>query len=772
MEDPLDHLDEFDRLYSLTKINGVSEDGFKLRLFPFSLGDKAHQWEKTLPPGSITSWDQCKQSFLAKFFSNSRTARLRNEISGFTQKNGETLCEAWERFKSYQSQCPHHGFTKESLLSTLYRGVLPKIRMLLDTASNGNFLNKDVNDGWELVENLSQSDGNYNEDYDRTIRISTDLDEKYKKEMKAVNDKLDKLLMSQQRNIHFVSEDDPYQILDGKGEQSEEISYVQNQGGYNKGYNPYKQNPNLSYRSTNVANPQDQQGYQPSAGPLPGFQPQHAPPPQAPDHDMKNMLQQLLQGQTSGSIESAKKFAEMNNKMDCTYNALNLKIEALTSRILHLESKNASTSSGQLPGKAMHNPKEFATAHAITLRELPITKTSMDITADSEDLYGEDFSPNEDSTQQIKVDHDPPAMVKHDIPKSRKPRYIPPPYTPPLPFPERFKEKIMEKYKGLLDTLEGTELTKALVDAHAKIPSYNKILKEVLLGRIQEKKEITKDAEEKAEEDERVKSLNHECCAIVHKEVIPKKLEDPGSFTLPCTIGPLSFSRSLCDLGASVSLMPLSVARRLGFTQYKTCNISLILADRTVRVPYGLLEDLPVKIGEVEVPTDFIVLEMDDEPQDPLILGRPFLATAGAIIDVGKGMIDLNPGKDFKMKFDIKDILSTPTVDGHTFSTEDESTKQILKQGVKESMDPSSDGCLELRMIKVLKDLVKRLIAMVKKMGGQIKKLKRKINGPCPRRQSVSVKMSSRSCDIDLGKRGGMKSLRIEGASTPLYEPP
>ncbi|KAG7559303.1 Retrotransposon gag domain [Arabidopsis thaliana x Arabidopsis arenosa] len=212
MEDPLDHLDEFDRLCSLTKINGVSEDGFKLRLFPFSLGDKAHIWEKNLPHGSITSWDDCKKAFLAKFFSNARTARLRNEISGFAQKNGESFCEAWERFKSYTNQCPHHGFSKASLLSTLYRGALPRIRMLLDTASNGNFQNKDVAEGWELVENLAQSD----------------------------------------------VDDEQYQVQDGEGNQLEEISYINNQGGY-KGYNNFKtNNPNLSYRSTNVANPQDQ----------------------------------------------------------------------------------------------------------------------------------------------------------------------------------------------------------------------------------------------------------------------------------------------------------------------------------------------------------------------------------------------------------------------------------------------------------------------------------------------------------------------------------
>jgi len=72
---------------------------------------------------------------------------LRNEISGFNQKNNETFCEAWERFKKNTTQCPHHGFKKASLLSTLYRGALPKIRMLLDTVSNGNFLAKEVAEG-------------------------------------------------------------------------------------------------------------------------------------------------------------------------------------------------------------------------------------------------------------------------------------------------------------------------------------------------------------------------------------------------------------------------------------------------------------------------------------------------------------------------------------------------------------------------------------------------------------------------------------------------
>uniref|UniRef100_A0A1J3G1Y9 Retrotransposon gag domain-containing protein n=1 Tax=Noccaea caerulescens TaxID=107243 RepID=A0A1J3G1Y9_NOCCA len=209
-EDPIDHLDEFDRLCNLSRVNGVSEDAIKLRLFPLSLGEKAHQWEKNLPHKSITTWNDCKKAFLAKFFSTGRTAKIRSDISSFHQKNGETFSEAWERFKCYTSHCPHHGFSNESLLSTMYRGVLPKYRQMLDTASNGDFLNQDVEDGWQLVENIARSDGNNNEEYDHTNRSSVESDDKLKKEVKGLNEKLDKLLQAQStmKHVHFISEDE------------------------------------------------------------------------------------------------------------------------------------------------------------------------------------------------------------------------------------------------------------------------------------------------------------------------------------------------------------------------------------------------------------------------------------------------------------------------------------------------------------------------------------------------------------------------------------
>ncbi|CAA7021689.1 unnamed protein product [Microthlaspi erraticum] len=95
-----------------------------------------------------------------------------------------------------------------------------------------------------------------------------------------------------------------------------------------------------------------------------------------------------------------------------------------------------------------------------------------------------------------------------------------------------------------------------------------------------------------------------------------------------------------------------------------------------------MLEDQPLRIGNVEIPTNFIVLEMDEEPTDPLILGRPFLATARAMLDVCEGTIELNLGQDLKMKFDIKDTMRKPTIQGQLFYNEemDQLADELLEE--------------------------------------------------------------------------------------------
>ena len=87
--------------------------------------------------------------------------------------------------------------------------------------------------------------------------------------------------------------------------------------------------------------------------------------------------------------------------------------------------------------------------------------------------------------------------------------------------------------------------------------------------------------------------------------------------------------------------------------EYNFCNLALLLADGSVAHPHGLIENLHIKIGNVKIPTNFVVLDTDEEEKDPLILGRPFWTSAGAVIDVRNEKIDLNLENGIKMRFDI-----------------------------------------------------------------------------------------------------------------------
>ena len=117
------------------------------------------------------------------------------------------------------------------------------------------------------------------------------------------------------------------------------------------------------------------------------------------------------------------------------------------------------------------------------------------------------------------------------------------------------------------------------------------------------------------------------------------KLQGPDSFSIPCCIGDVQIKRALCDLGASVSLMPLSLCKKLQLPNLKSTTTLVQLADCSIRQPVGILEDLPVQVGKFVIPCDFFIMDMDENSQAPLILGRPFLATTGALIAVQAGTL-------------------------------------------------------------------------------------------------------------------------------------
>ncbi|XP_021717806.1 uncharacterized protein LOC110685562 [Chenopodium quinoa] len=155
----------------------------------------------------------------------------------------------------------------------------------------------------------------------------------------------------------------------------------------------------------------------------------------------------------------------------------------------------------------------------------------------------------------------------------------------------------------------------------------------------------------RSQEKERV-SVGECCSALIHNK-LPPKMKDPGKFSTPCIINGKLFQNALCDLGASVSIMPYSIFKKLKLGKLLPTTMTLQLADRSLNFPKGRIEDVPLKIGEFTVPVSFIVLEIAEDDNIPIILGRPFLATSGALIDVKGSTITLCVGNDkasFKLK--------------------------------------------------------------------------------------------------------------------------
>ena len=192
-------------------------------------------------------------------------------------------------------------------------------------------------------------------------------------------------------------------------------------------------------------------------------------------------------------------------------------------------------------------------------------------------------------------------------------------------------------------------------DALKHMPSYVKFMKKILSN----KRRLS---------NFETMNLTKECSAILQRK-LPQKLKDPGSFTIPCTIGNSIFKKALCDLGASINLMSLSIFRRLGLGEACPTTVTLQLTDRSLKHPRGGIEDVLVKVDKFILLTDFIVLDMEEDKEIPIILGRPFLATGKALIDVHKGELKLIV-QDDEVTFNVFKAMRHPTESDACFLVE------------------------------------------------------------------------------------------------------
>ncbi|XP_026399757.1 uncharacterized protein LOC113295641 [Papaver somniferum] len=221
------------------------------------------------------------------------------------------------------------------------------------------------------------------------------------------------------------------------------------------------------------------------------------------------------------------------------------------------------------------------------------------------------------------------------------------------PFPHRLMfTKPPTGYKDILDVLQQVKVNIPLLSVIKQIPAYAKSIKD--LCTIKRKHNVQK------------KAFLTGQVSVILKHNTPPKYKDPGCPTIYFIIGKFVIKQALLDLGSSVNLLPFSVYEQLGLGELKPTSVTLQLAERSVKVPIGVAEDVLVQIDKFYYPVDFIVLDtqpvVNASNEIPIILGRPFLATANALINCQNGIMNLSFG-NMTVELNIFDACKYPSGD-------------------------------------------------------------------------------------------------------------
>ncbi|CAL2266116.1 unnamed protein product [Prunus armeniaca] len=647
-DEPHIHIKDFFAVCATMHNGGISDEAIRLRLFPFSLKERAKEWLYSLPSASITTWTALASKFLAKFFPAQKTNHIRKEIMGVQQLDGESFHEYWDRFQRLLASCPHHQIEDWLLMQYFYEGLLDSERMMVDATSGGGLMNKSATQAKEMFENIAANSQQFN--YRRAPPKKVGVYEVSASDIGpqiANLTNLVKQLIPQAQvcavcaNPGHPTESCP--SLYGDGEEMAQAHNMQQQkprnDPFSNTYNPgWRQHPNFGWKNNqNVQTAPVQQNQ---------FVPQqNAPPPHGQGKSLEELINSLALS-TQGFMQETRQ----------TQAQTSTAIKSLENQVGQIATSLSQREPGQFPSQVIPNPNGgHETAKAITLRsgkEVPnVDKEERNSTKTVAAPFSKLTVPSDNS----KVS----SPVNHSI-------------TPKVPFPRFLNSKKEQVSKDILETFRKVQVNIPLLDAIQQIPSYAKFLKDLCTNK------------RKFKEHETV-ALSEEVSAVLLRK-LPPKLKDPGSFTIPCLIGNQRFEHALLDLGASINLMPFFVFESLNLGELKKTSVSIQLADRSIKYPKGVLEDVLVKVNELIFPADFLVLEMEEVPipgKDlPLILGRPFMRTARTKIDVYEGTLTMAFDEE-TVEFKVFDALKYPNDDHACFSID------VLEQMVQETFSAS-----------------------------------------------------------------------------------
>ncbi|KAL4368063.1 hypothetical protein GQ457_05G015080 [Hibiscus cannabinus] len=157
-EDARQHIRNFLEVCDSFRQQGVHEDVLKIKLFPYSLRDRARAWLSGVPASSMESWSDLCKSFLLRYNPPTMNTQLRNDIASFRQANDESMYECWDRYKSLLRKCSNHGFRDWTQVVMFYNGVNAPTRMMLDASANGTLLDKSPSEAFDILDRIANND--------------------------------------------------------------------------------------------------------------------------------------------------------------------------------------------------------------------------------------------------------------------------------------------------------------------------------------------------------------------------------------------------------------------------------------------------------------------------------------------------------------------------------------------------------------------------------------------------------------------------------------
>ncbi|XP_057802812.1 uncharacterized protein LOC131018106 [Salvia miltiorrhiza] len=594
------HLAEFDLVCSTLRPHGFTENNLRLLTFSHTLQGRARDWLFDLPPGSIRTWGDLEEQFLRKFFPESRAANLRMAISSIKQKKAESLADYWERFQQLCRKCPNHGFSDYQLLTNyFYRGMSSFDRKIVDAACGGSLTNKTLDEAKQLIVDMV-SNGQQYEDED---------DDRYRPVQKVEDSNMNERIDALTSLVRGLADNNTEQACMGSADEQEMNAQRQRRNDpFSNTYNPgWRNHPNFRWRQQEpgmyAPNPLQVGQYAHTARPSPSSAP-----------NMSDIMKSLAQSSeiVKNLVQSQQAF---QHETQAALSNMGTQITQLATQVNKLQANQ-----GRLPSVTEMNPKENASA--VTTRSGRILVEPQPKQQDKEEKLDEakDNAVSEKSPEST----EPISSKVSGKPKVSIPQSLIAP-----PFPSRLAQnKRIEEEKDILEIFKKVEINLPLLDAIKQVPRYAKFLKELCSKKM------------KFGNNARIR-VSENVSAVLQRK-LPQKCRDPGMFTIPCIIGNKTVERAMLDLGASINVMPYSVYKDLQLGPLKDTRVIIQLADRSTAYPEGVVEDVLVKVNDLIFPVDFYIVDMDDPAKQSLILlGRPFMKTAKAKIDVDSGMLSL-----------------------------------------------------------------------------------------------------------------------------------